>query len=75
MKSRKSKNKNVDPRSFKLTRLEIERLYSISQKFEDTSLFSINQTDGGGIGTITEVKFNMFDDSDVKIDITDIESW
>ena len=71
-KDRKHKDRT---RRFKLTRSEIEKLYQISQHFTGTNLFTIEQSSDNGIGVISTVKFDLFDNDDTIIDITDIKSW
>jgi hypothetical protein len=61
--------------SFKLTRTEIERLYKVSQHFKEVNLFTIEQRNGAGIGVISEVRFDLFEKGDTKIDVTDVGSW
>lgn len=69
------KKKDLQVRSFKLTRAEIEKLYEISKHFTDVNLFTIEQSSGGGIGVISKVRFDFFDKNDTNIDVTDVKSW
>jgi hypothetical protein len=67
--------KNYDPKEFKLTRVEIEKLYKISEQFKEINLFTLVQDHSSGIGCSTKVKFDLFESNDVNIDVTDTGSW
>ena len=69
------KTKNYQPSQFKLSRTEIEKLYKISQHFKEVNVFTIEQSSSSGIGISTEVKFDLFDNNDTKIDVTDVSNW
>lgn len=71
----KDKKPKDRTRRFKLTRSEIEKLYQISQHFKNTNLFTIEQNSSSGIGITSTVKFDLFDNNDTIIDITDVTSW
>ena len=75
MKDKKSKNRINHIRSFKLTRAEIETLYKITEQFKDINLFTIEQSEGGGIGVVSRVRFDLFNKNDTNIDVTDVKSW
>lgn len=74
-KDKKSKKRTEHPRSFKLTRAEIETLYKITEQFKDINLFTIEQSAGGGIGVVSRVRFDLFNKNDTNIDVTDVKSW
>jgi hypothetical protein len=74
-KDKKTKKRTEHPRSFKLTREEIATLYKITEQFKDINLFTIEQSEGGGIGMISRVRFDLFNKNDTNIDVTDVKSW
>jgi hypothetical protein len=72
------KDKNFEKnssREFKLTRDEIEKLAEIAKHFKEINLFSIVQDSSSGIGVTTKVTFNLFENNDTNVDITDVKSW
>jgi hypothetical protein len=72
------KDKNFEKnssREFKLTRAEIEKLAEIAKHFKEINLFSIVQDNSSGIGVTTKVAFDLFENNDTNVDITDVKSW
>ena len=75
-KDKRSKKKHDEyPRSFTMTRAEIEKLYKITEHFKEINLFTIEQSSGGGIGIVSKVRFDLFDKNDIDINVTDVKSW
>jgi hypothetical protein len=74
-KDKKTKKRTDHPRSFSLTREEIETLYKITEQFKDINLFTIEQSSQSGIGVESRVRFDLFNKNDTNIDITDVGSW
>jgi hypothetical protein len=72
-KDKRSKKHSL--REFTLTRAEVEKLYKITEHFKEINIFTVIQDSSSGIGCTTTVKFNLFDNNDTAIDVTDIESW
>jgi hypothetical protein len=73
MKDKNSKKSGL--REFKLTRDEIEKLAELAKHFKEVNLFSIVQDSSSGIGVTTKVTFNLFEDNDTNVNITDVKSW
>jgi hypothetical protein len=71
-KKKKIKCSNV---SFTLTRMEIEKLFKITEHFKEVNLFTIEQNSNSGIGITSTVRFDLFDKKDTNVDITDVKSW
>ena len=72
----KDKNsKKYGSSEFKLTRAEIEKLAELAKHFKEVNLFSIVQDSSSGIGVTTKVTFNLFEDNDTNVNITDVKSW
>lgn len=58
-----------------LNRKQIGQLIEIYERFHDTNHFTIEQEHTSGIGPSISVKFDLFEKSDTKIDITDVSEW
>jgi hypothetical protein len=58
-----------------LTRDQIEKLFKIADHFKEVKQFSIEETHESGIGPTVKVKFNLFDNNDTNVDITDVSNW
>jgi hypothetical protein len=65
-----AKNKNII-----LNHEQIEKLYEIAQHFKDIKHFEVETDHSSGIGTSVRVKFDLFDNKDTTIDITDVKDW
>ena len=46
-----------------------------NERFIDTENFTIEQSSPSGIGPTTEIRFDLFEKSDTKIDVTDVSTW
>lgn len=58
-----------------LTRKQIEQLAEIAGRFEDTDNFIIESESTSGIGPTVTVRFDLFEKSDTRVDITDVSNW
>jgi hypothetical protein len=71
----KKKKTECSDISFTLTRMEIEKLFKITEHFKEVNLFTIEQSSNSGIGVTSKVRFDLFEKKDTNIDITDVMSW
>lgn len=58
-----------------LTRKQIKQLSQIADRFADTENFTVESESLSGIGLNISVRFDLFEKSDTKVDITDVENW
>lgn len=58
-----------------LTRKQIEQLSEIADRFSDTENFTIESESTSGIGPTVTIRFDLFEKSDTKVDITDVSNW
>ena len=58
-----------------LTRKQLEKLNSIVSHFKEIDQFTIKVSHLSGIGPTVEVGFDLINEIDVKVDITDVSSW
>ena len=58
-----------------LTRKQIQQLHQLAERFTDTENFTIEVESLSGIGPNISVRFDLFEKSDTKVDITDVENW
>lgn len=58
-----------------LTRKQIEQLSQIADRFSDSENFTVESESPSGIGPNISVRFDLFEKSDTKVDITDVENW
>lgn len=58
-----------------LTRKQIEQLSQIADRFSDSENFTVESESLSGIGPNISVRFDLFEKSDTKVDITDVENW
>lgn len=58
-----------------LTRKQIEQLAEIAARFESTNNFIIESESTSGIGSTVTVRLDLFEKSDTRIDITDVNNW
>jgi hypothetical protein len=58
-----------------LNRKQCHQLREIVERFIDTENFTIEQSSPSGIGPTTEIRFDLFEKSDTKIDVTDVSTW
>jgi len=61
--------------SITLSRKQAHQLREIVERFTDTEHFTIESESLSGIGPSISVKFDLFENLDTKIDITDVSSW
>ena len=59
----------------KLTNKQLIRLGEIAFNFKDVPVFTIETDGGSGIGTAVVVKFKLFEENDVIMNITDYKEW
>ena len=59
----------------KLTNKQLIRLGEIAFNFKDVPVFTIETSNGNGIGTAVVVKFKLFEENDVIMNITDYKEW
>ena len=57
------------------TRKQIQQLSEIAERFTETENFTIESESLSGIGPSISVSFDLFENNDTKIDITDVENW
>lgn len=58
-----------------LTRKQIQQLHEMAERFVDTENFTVESESLSGIGPNISVRFDLFEKSDTKVDITDVENW
>jgi hypothetical protein len=58
-----------------LNQEQIEKLYEIAQHFKDIKQFEVEVDHSSGIGANVRVTFDLFDNKDTTIDITDVKDW
>jgi len=58
-----------------LTRMQINKLTEIAERFQDVNNFSVVSESSSGIGQSVSVSLELFENSDTKIDITDVSNW
>lgn len=61
--------------SITLTRKQLHQLREIIERFVETQNFTIESESISGIGPTITVRFDLFEPSDTKIDITDASNW
>lgn len=61
--------------SITLNRKQIAQLVEIVERFTDTENFTVESESLSGIGPSIAVKFDLFEKSDTKVDITDVSTW
>ena len=59
----------------KLNRIQIYKLNSIVEHFNEIETFTIKVDTTSGIGAGLVVSFDLFEPNDTKIDITDTKAW
>jgi hypothetical protein len=62
-------------KSIILNREQIEKLNEIAQHFKEIKHFEIEVDHSSGIGANIRVKFDLFDNKDTTVDITDVKDW
>lgn len=62
-------------KSIILNREQIEKLNEIAQHFKEIKHFEIEVDHSSGIGANIRVKFDLFDNKDTTVDITDVKEW
>lgn len=58
-----------------LTRKQIQQLAEIATRFDNVTTFTVDSESTSGIGQSISVKFDLFENLDTAVDITDVESW
>jgi len=61
--------------SVMLNRKQIKQLVEIYDRFHDTEHFTIESESLSGIGQNISIRFDLFEKSDTKVDITDVSEW
>lgn len=61
--------------SVTLNRKQIAQLVEIVDRFSDTEHFTVESESLSGIGPNIAVRFDLFEKSDTKVDITDVSTW
>ena len=62
-------------KSILLNHEQIEKLYEIAQHFKEIKHFELEVDHSSGIGANIRVKFDLFDNKDTTVDITDVKDW
>lgn len=62
-------------KSILLNHEQIEKLYEIAQHFKEIKHFELEVDHSSGIGANIRVKFDLFDNKDTTVDITDVKEW
>jgi hypothetical protein len=60
---------------FVLTRDQIMKLAKIAVQFKDTKFFTLYETHESGIGPSMHVRFDLFEENDTQMNITDVSTW
>ena len=68
-------NIKIMTNSINLNRKQLEKLYEITQHFKEVEHFELEVDHSSGIGSGICVRFDLFDNKDTTIDITDVSSW
>jgi hypothetical protein len=55
--------------------MQINKLTEIAERFQDVNNFSVVSESSSGIGQSVSVSLELFENSDTKIDITDVSNW
>jgi hypothetical protein len=55
--------------------MQIDKLTEIAERFHDVNNFSVVSESSSGIGQSVSVSLELFENSDTKIDITDVSNW
>ena len=58
-----------------LTRKQIGQLQEMTERFTDTENFTVESESLSGIGQNISIRFDLFEKSDTKVDITDVSEW
>jgi len=58
-----------------LSRSQIEKLVKMVDHFKEVECFTLEQSHESGIGPTVRVKFNLFDNNDTVVDVTDVSTW
>jgi hypothetical protein len=65
----------IENADFVLTRSQILKLAELANHFKDTKFFNLYETNESGIGPSMHVRFNLFEEDDAKLNITDVSTW
>ena len=58
-----------------LNRDQISKLNQIVEHFKEIQKFTIEVDNSSGIGPGIRVKFDLFENNDTTVDITDVKDW
>jgi hypothetical protein len=68
-------NIKIMTNSINLNRKQLEKLYEITQHFQEVEHFELKVDHSSGIGAGICVRFDLFDNKDTTVDITDVSKW
>jgi len=57
------------------SRKQIQQLHEIAERFDNVTTFTVDSESTSGIGPSISVKFDLFENLDTAVDITDVENW
>ncbi len=60
---------------FVLTRSQILKLAELANHFKDTKFFNLYEANDNGIGPSMHVRFDLFEENDTQLNITDVSTW
>jgi len=58
-----------------LTQKQIRELAQLAEHFKEVDAFKISSASTSGIGPTVKVSFDLFDNKNTTVDITDFDSW
>jgi hypothetical protein len=58
-----------------LTQKQIRELAQLAKHFKEVDTFKIDSASTSGIGPTVKVSFDLFDNKNTTVDITDLDSW
>lgn len=58
-----------------LTKSQIEKLYEITQHFQDIEQYEVSTDSSSGIGPTVSARFSLFNDTKMTADITEVDKW
>jgi hypothetical protein len=58
-----------------LTRKQVTQLAELAARFDNVTTFTVDSESTSGIGQSISVKFDLFENLDTAVDITDVENW
>jgi len=69
------KTKKTKKNTLVLNRDQIGKLNEIVNHFKEINRFTIEVDYSSGIGAGIRVKFDLFEENDTNVDITDVKDW